>query len=146
MTLRLRHHHLLCLLTYVGKGYSPAFIANFDAIAARASAGEEILLVEGPDDICAPLTDSRADPRCPEDPHCLRDSVRRRDAQAREDLSRLLDRPLPVGRTITLSGTTKRRLRSSFAAGTLRGACSGCQWYDLCSAVATEGFEDARLV
>ena len=26
MTIRLRAHHLLCLLTYAGKGYSPAFI------------------------------------------------------------------------------------------------------------------------
>ena len=147
MTLRLRHHHLLCLLTYVGKGYSPAFIANFDAIAARASAGEEILLVEGPDDICAPLTASLSEQQClqAEQPHCLRDSVRRRDAQALEDLSRLLDEPLPTGKTIRLSAKTMQHLRWSFAAGTVRTACSGCQWHDLCSAVAAEGFKGARL-
>ena len=29
MTVRLRAHHLLCMLTYVGKGYSPAFCAGF---------------------------------------------------------------------------------------------------------------------
>ncbi|WP_119166215.1 DUF1284 domain-containing protein [Algihabitans albus] len=139
MTLRLRHHHLLCLLTYVGKGYSPAFVANFDRIAARVSGGEEVLLVEGPDDICAPLIASEAQP------HCQRDSVRRRDTEATEDLSRLLDEPLPVGKTITLSAQTKNRLRQGFAAGTARRACSGCQWHDFCSAVAAEGFEGARL-
>lgn len=147
MTLRLRHHHLLCLLTYVGKGYSPAFVANLDRIAARVSAGEEILLVEGPDDVCAPLTANLTDPQrlMAEKPHCLRDSVRRRDAQALEDLSRLLDEPLPAGRTIRLSVRKTQRLRERFAAGTVRTACSGCQWHDLCSAVAAEGFKGARL-
>ncbi len=37
---RLRAHHLLCLLTYVGKGYSEAFVRRADALAARLSAGE----------------------------------------------------------------------------------------------------------
>ena len=32
MTIKLRAHHLLCLLTYVGKGYSPAFTANYDRV------------------------------------------------------------------------------------------------------------------
>ena len=50
MTVRLRPHHLLCLLTYVGKGYSPAFTANYDAIAMRIEQGEELLIVSGPDD------------------------------------------------------------------------------------------------
>ena len=55
MTVRLRGHHLLCLLAYKGEGYSPAFIANLDRIAARLTAGEDAVLVDGPDDICAPL-------------------------------------------------------------------------------------------
>ena len=49
MTVRLRAHHLLCMLTYVGKGYSPAFVENYEAIAARLSAGEEIEMVAGPE-------------------------------------------------------------------------------------------------
>ena len=78
MTIRLRAHHLLCLLTYVGKGYSPAFTANYDAIAERLSRGEDILLVSGPDDICAPLLDE------PE-PHCLNEGVIERDRLAARD-------------------------------------------------------------
>ena len=50
MTIRLRPHHLLCLLTYSGKGYSAAFTANYDVIAGQISQGEDILIVEGPDD------------------------------------------------------------------------------------------------
>ncbi|OWU61413.1 2Fe-2S ferredoxin, partial [Staphylococcus aureus] len=40
MTIRLRGHHLLCMLTYVGKGYSPAFVENYDAMAGRLGRGE----------------------------------------------------------------------------------------------------------
>ncbi len=45
MTVRLRTHHLLCLLTYVGRGYSPAFVENMDQVAARLSEGREGILV-----------------------------------------------------------------------------------------------------
>ncbi|WP_292282104.1 DUF1284 domain-containing protein, partial [Mesorhizobium sp.] len=63
MTVRLRAHHLLCLLTYVGKGYSPAFTANYDVVVKRLAGGEDILIVSGPDDICAPLL-SESEPHC----------------------------------------------------------------------------------
>ena len=80
MTIRLRAHHLLCLLTWAGKGYSPAFTAGFTAIAGRIAAGEAVVLVEGPDDVCVPML---ADPGC----HCRGGSVARRDAQAARDLA-----------------------------------------------------------
>ena len=54
MTVRLRAHHLLCMLTYIGKGYSPAFTDNMTVIAGRVSAGENVEIVDGPDEICAP--------------------------------------------------------------------------------------------
>ena len=38
MTVRLRAHHLLCMLTYVGKGYTAAFTANYDRIVERLNA------------------------------------------------------------------------------------------------------------
>ena len=69
---RLRPHHLLCILTFAGEGYSPSFVANFAAIAARIGAGETIELVAGPDDICAPLEGT-------DDTHCHGASVTGRD-------------------------------------------------------------------
>lgn len=66
---------MLCLTTYIGMGYSPAFTANYDGIVARLAAGEPVELVEGPDDICAPLAD---DPQA----HCGNASVRARQARA----------------------------------------------------------------
>jgi hypothetical protein len=82
VTVRLRAHHLLCLLTYVGKGYTPAFTANYDVVVARLNAGEDVHLVEGPDDICAPML---ADGH-----HCLNASITERDRQAMDAVAALL--------------------------------------------------------
>lgn len=53
--INMRGHHLLCVLTFEGAGYSQRFTRNLAAIVERLSAGEEILIVAGPDDICAPV-------------------------------------------------------------------------------------------
>ena len=94
MTVRLRAHHLLCMLTFIGKGYTPEFTENYRRIAARLSAGETIELVTGPDDICAPLAG------LPEE-HCLQDSVTDRDTRAAIAVSQLLNRPVVGGSLIT---------------------------------------------
>lgn len=138
MTVRLRAHHLLCMLTYVGKGYSPAFVEYYEAIAARLSAGEEIELVAGPDDICDPLT---ADP----DAHCHGASVVERDRAATEAVARLLGSPLSPGARITPSASLLARLRKTFATGEIRTACSGCEWSGLCESVADGGYVGARV-
>lgn len=126
------------MLTYVGKGYSAAFVANYDAIAARIDAGEDILVIEGPDDICAPLLSGA-------DPHCHRDSVADRDRQAARDVGLLLDRPVATGHRIAVSAALVRKLRSGFAQGLTRSACGGCEWSDLCSMVAAGGYASVRV-
>ena len=138
MTISLRPHHLLCMLTYVGKGYSPAFTANYDVIAGRLSAGEEIMIVTGPDDICQPLLESG-------DAHCLTDSVEQRDRLAAEDLANLLARPIAAGQHFLLDAATLTRQRAAFAQGQLRTACSRCEWADLCTEIAGEDFAAARV-
>jgi hypothetical protein len=138
MTVRLRPHHLLCMLTYVGKGYSPAFVKNYETIAVRLSAGEEIELVAGPDDICGPLT---ADPEA----HCHGASVVERDRQATDAVARLIGSPLPLGACITPSAVLFARLRKTFATGEIRTACAGCEWSDLCDRVAEGGFVGVRV-
>lgn len=134
MTVRLRAHHLLCLLTYVGRGYSPAFVANMDAIAARLSEGEEILLADGPDEICAPLLLSEGEP------HCRGEGAGERDGRAAADIAALLGCRVGPGVRLALNGTTVLRLRRAFAAGTLRSACIGCEWASLCTTVAKGDF------
>src|SRR3954453_22802050 len=75
MTVRLRPHHLLYLLTYVGEGYTPAFVHNLDHVSRKLMLGEDVLLVEGPDDICAPVLGTDQD-------HCTGPSVMERDHKA----------------------------------------------------------------
>ena len=138
MTIRLRAHHLLCLLTYVGKGYSPAFTANYDLIADRLGRGEDILLVSGPDDICAPLLGE------PE-PHCLQESVGERDRLAARDLGELLARPIGLGVRLDLDAAILTRMRQAFSTGLTRNACPGCEWAEFCSAIAANGYQDASV-
>ncbi|MER9725285.1 MULTISPECIES: DUF1284 domain-containing protein [unclassified Mesorhizobium] len=138
MTVRLRSHHLLCLLTYIGEGYSAAFVANYDVIAKRLGRGEDILIVSGPDDICQPLLGGA-------EPHCLRESAAGRDDLAARDVGKLLTRPIRAGVRFSLDAATLAGLRAAFAAGVTREACQGCEWAGLCSTVAAGGYRDVRL-
>ncbi len=138
MTVRLRAHHLLCVLTYVGRGYSPAFTANMTRIAGRLAAGERIDIVEGPDDICAPLLDG-------DDPHCHRSSVIERDHAARHELARALGLEVATGARLILDADRLSRMRAAFGAGQTRTACVGCEWFSLCGSIAATGFEATVL-
>jgi hypothetical protein len=138
VTVRLRPHHLLCLLTYIGKGYSPAFTANYDAIAGRIGNGEDLLIVCGPDDICTPLLDEG-------EPHCLRADITERDRLAARDVSALLTRSIEAGQQFGLDARLLSQMRDAFSTGLTRGACSGCQWNALCSTVANGGYRDTRV-
>lgn len=125
--------------TYVGKGYSSAFTANYDGIAKRLGRGETSLVVEGPDDICTPLLES-------ETPHCHGARVRTRDDLAAHDVAHLLGRWIAPGVRIALTADLARRLREGFASERIRTGCAGCEWSDLCSAIAKGGFDDVRMV
>lgn len=138
MTVRLRAHHLLCILTYVGKGYTPAFTANYDEVAERIGRGEDVVLVSGPDDICAPLLDD-------DDPHCHAASVTRRDAHAAAGLAAIFTQPVHVGQHLRLCEATLARLREAFSGGTIRRACTGCSWAPLCTSVAASDYAGARI-
>ena len=138
MTVRLRAHHLLCLLTYVGKGYSAAFIANYDAIAERLGRGEDILIVSGTDDICQPMLGEV-------ESHCLGESAAGRDELAARDVGKLLARPIQAGARFSLDAATLASLRAAFSAGVTREACQGCEWAGLCTTVAAGGYRDVRL-
>jgi len=136
VSVRVRPHHLLCMLTFVGEGYSPAFVANFGRVLERIGAGEPVELVDRPDDICAPLRDT-------EDAHCVEPAVRRRDEEA---LRRLTGpgRPFADARPL-LDRAAIAALREQFATGAIRSACAGCSWFGLCSDIAAAGYAGVRL-
>ena len=138
MTVRLRAHHLLCMLTYVGRGYSPAFVENYDAIAARLSRREPIRLVDGPDDICGPIQDIAT-------AHCHNDSVVERDRLALDAVRDLLGAAVDLGREFSLDHVILARFREAFSKGRTRAACGGCEWSTLCDQVAGTGYAGVVL-
>jgi hypothetical protein len=139
MTTKLRAHHLLCMLTFAGKGYTTGFVDNFESIVHRIAGGEAIEIVNGPDDICAPFL---THPEC----HCHNTSVVERDRLAGAELSSRLRHTIVPGCTLSLGEEQLSSLRDAFAEGTIRSACKGCQWVPLCDSIAHNNFRDTRLV
>lgn len=133
MTVRLRAHHLLCMLTYVGKGYTPGFTVNYDRVAARLRNGEEIEIISGPDDICAPLLADKT-------AHCFGKSVEVRDAKALDAIGQWVGRNLHIGDQIKPDKAFIEKLREGFRHGHLRQPCSGCEWTSLCDRIAGDDF------
>ena len=138
MTVRLRAHHLLCVLTYVGAGYSRAFTDNYDLIVKRLAGGEDVTLVAGADEICAPELDAP-------DAHCRRESVEERDRQAAQSLSELLAREIAPGQQLNLDASSIVMLRRAFKTGGVRAACSRCEWFSLCSEIAGADYRGVKL-
>ncbi|MCK0195981.1 DUF1284 domain-containing protein [Ancylobacter sp. 6x-1] len=137
MTVRLRAHHLLCLLTFVGKGYTPAFTAHYRRIVRRLDAGEDVEMVAGPDDICAPML---ADGH-----HCLEARIADRDAEAAQAVAALLGMSVAEGARFILAADVLGRLRTGFAEGVVRQACTACQWAPLCDGIAGSGYAGTLL-
>lgn len=123
-------------MTYIGRGYTPAFTENYDRIVARLGAGESIELVEGPDDICGPLLGVT-------NAHCHNDSVRERDRLALMAVSARLG--LDDLNGLSLTRSTLAELRTAFRSGSTRAACAGCDWSNLCDSVAGQSFAGVRL-
>ena len=63
MPIQFRPHHFLCTLGFQGKGYSPAFVENYQVIVDELSGpdGEQvsITVVAQADSICAPCPNKR---------------------------------------------------------------------------------------
>lgn len=133
MTVRLRAPHLLCLLTFSGVGYSPEFVANFERIVERvgreSGAGEEIEVVDGPDDVCMPLLGSSG---C----HCMEPGPASRDRTAAEQVEDLLGLRIVPATRLRLSLERVGAMRAAFQQGIIRAACAGCPWKSMCDQVA----------
>lgn len=150
--IRLRPHHLLCVLTYAGRGYTPRFTSSMDDLIQRLGRGEEVAIVDGPDDICAPWllepllaeeTENAAEIR---KPHCYEQRIADRDSHAAADIGKLLGYEITTDVTLRLTADLMPRLREAFKAGLVRGACIGCEWKSFCDGLSAADFADCRLV
>ena len=126
--LRLRPHHLLCLQTFVGHGYSEEFVRHMTLVKNRLTADPHtpIVLVKGADELCA---------HCP---NCV-------DGQCTSENPALFDR-------LVSERLTGERLTAQTAPAPLSGipdslqisevlldaCCPGCEWKKLCIKVCRQ--------
>ncbi len=137
---RLRGHHFLCLLTYKGLGYTPAFVENMTAVATRINAGAKVILHAGPDDICAALTPAdRA--ACNHD--CAKQETSALDDMAEKATVAVLGHGL--NEAFTLDAEKVAQLRAAFLTGESRSACGLCRWRSICDEIAQSGYADTLL-
>jgi len=129
MDIRLRGHHLLCLLGYRGMGYSARFADNMSRVYNQllAEPDSTITIVGGPDDLCACF---------PKDGeyHCDNASVTDRDQAVLRRLG------YPIGFAGPWSSVLSR-IRATIVPEDIDVICATCQWraYGVCA-------EGVRLV
>ena len=137
---RLRGHHFLCLLTYKGLGYTPAFVENMTAVAARINAGAKVILHAGPDDICAALSPAdRA--ACNHD--CAKPETAALDDMAEKATVAVLGHGL--NEAFTLDAEKVAHLRAAFLTGESRSACGLCRWRAICDEIAGSSYAQTLL-
>ena len=119
--IHLRPHHLLCLQTFIGHGYSEEFIIQMKYVQKliRQESGATIRLVTGVDDLC------RHCPNCVAGA-CTSDKPALFDRLTLEKLSLTQD-PL-----IQLHGIPQVLQISE---SILHECCPGCEWKKLCRTV-----------
>lgn len=142
-TFRFRPHHLLCMLTYKGEGYSKPFVENFDHLIERMNASPVTLeICKGPDDICAPRLCDPTDKTC----HCHDSDLLETDKQALADLETIPKlKKITYGSTIPLTQELIRDLRTAYTNNTIRTACQGCEWKEFCNEIVQNNFKDTKL-
>ena len=138
--MQLRGHHFLCILTYRGYGYTPAFVENMSSIVADISNGRPVLLIDGPDDICNGLT---AADRILCNHDCNKAETREIDRLAIDQISGIL--PVDTASSLVIDAASVELMRQAFAGQSIRSACRRCSWSEFCTKIANEGFERTRL-
>lgn len=62
--LTLRPHHLLCIQSYIGHGYSKEFVENMNRIVFQLNEDTSIKLVKTTDDICKACPNNLGNGKC----------------------------------------------------------------------------------
>ena len=120
MTFSFRPHHFLCTLGFQGKGYSPHFIENYEAIASALCQDEDlpIRVVPQGDSICS---------ACPH---------QHKTGCAQENKIRVLDYNhskilnIQSGDVLTWR-QAKARLKHHMTLDAFHHACATCEWKSL---------------
>ena len=113
VVLRLRPHHLLCLQTFAGYGYSQGFVSHMAAVQQRLrqDPAAAIVLVRGTDELCLHC------PNCVQD-HCSSDKPALFDRLVSDKLDSACLHGIPSCLHVT------KQLLSE--------CCPSCEWKELC--------------
>ena len=122
--MKIRAHHLLCMLGFRGLGYSEEFTENMGKVVAEFNSGAAlpVIVVAECDVICEPCPHNRGN-RCVKKP----DSERRVIAK---DLDVLRRMGLESGAGLA-AARVRQIVKESFSSGDLAEICSDCQWRGL---------------
>ena len=122
--LKIRGHHLLCLLGFRGRGYSPAFVEAMRRVSEvfRSDADTPIVLVTGCDIICASCPHN-IDGECRKSPDA---AIRINDKDA-AILKKLGFR----ANSCTTPKEAMAKVKEIFSPGDITAMCGQCQWLEL---------------
>lgn len=139
---RLRGHHLLCMLTWAGKGYTPEFTRTFDvAMEILVKGTARIHIVKGNDDLCDTIS-----PETTPNYHCKSRTIMHRDETALQNIREVMGFPVRVDGIFPLTPRLQEAFQRRFKAGdTRKGACISCQFNSFCTDLAANNFADTRL-
>jgi len=120
---RLRGHNLLCIQGFVGKGYSPGFVANMTRVVAALGDDAEVTVVAEPDALCAACPHLAAG-------GCTLHGEGTEKGIVLQDGDVLARLGLAAGQTVTW-GEIRRRIRASVGPDDLPSICGRCPWLPL---------------
>lgn len=123
MHIHLRPHHGICLLNFIGKGYSDDFSLNMSRMQQRLMENPKLLITitKGADDLCT---------RCPH--RVDKDCSSLHPPLFDENVLRLTG--LSYGQSLTWEEFSS--LTSPLSLYRLEKTCPGCEWFSLCKEIA----------
>ncbi|MGB0866558.1 MAG: DUF1284 domain-containing protein [Granulosicoccaceae bacterium] len=127
--LSLRAHHLLCALTFRGRGYGPNFVEQFSSVVEAIGHNTPLQLTVEADQLC------NSGQNCG---LCRSAQSEKRDILAKVAIKQAIG--VDTNTPFQLDKSHLAQLRHAFAAGDLRQACTDCAWNSFCSAEANRGF------
>lgn len=115
---KIRAHHGMCLSFFQGKGYSGDFVENMVRMKAILAENPEIILMDGPDDICAAC------------PYRLTETCA--EKASRYDREVLRRCGLSVGERLPYRDFSRKVIETILRPGKRAEICGDCQWSSLC--------------
>ena len=131
MEIAFRPHHFLCALCFQGRGYSPAFVANFQAIMDSLNSptgnATPITITHHTDSICAPC------------PNRIGQTCTTEQKITVLDNAHATALAIHAGETLTW-GDAKKRIAEKLSLDTFHQICATCSWKNLgiCEDVLTK--------